>query len=84
MYGGGEVWLINAMKEFIRRGHNVTLICRPDAKILYYSKQNNIDIMTLKMRGDVDPFTIIKMAGILRRKKIDIILSLALISLVNM
>ncbi len=74
-YGGGEVWLINAMKEFIRRGHNVTLICRPRAKILHYAEQNNIDAMTIKMRGDVDPFTIIKMAGILRRKKIDIILT---------
>ena len=75
MYGGGEVWLITAMKEFIRRGHNVTLICRPDAKILHYAEQNNIDAMTLKMRGDVDPFTILKLIGILRKKKIDIILT---------
>jgi len=75
MYGGGEVWLITAMKEFIRRGHNVTLICRPDAKILHYAEQNNIDAITLKMRGDVDPFTILKLVGILRKKKIDIILT---------
>lgn len=75
IYGGGEVWMINAMKEFIRRGYNVNLICRPDAKILYYAEKNNIDVIKLKMRGDFDPITILNLIAILRKKKIDVILT---------
>lgn len=67
--------MITAMKEFICRGHQVTLICRPESKILQYAEQNDIDVIPLKMRGDFDPFTIIKLIRILRNKKINIILT---------
>jgi glycosyltransferase involved in cell wall biosynthesis len=75
MYGGAEAWMITAIKEFMSRGHQVTLICRPDAKILHYAKNINIEVITLKMRGDFDPITILKVARILKKKKIDFILT---------
>ncbi len=75
IYGGGEVWMINAMKELRDRNHNVTLVCNPDAQISYYAEQNNFALNKLKMSGDFDPFTIVKLVRILRENKIDIILT---------
>jgi hypothetical protein len=51
LYGGGEVWMITAMKELIRRNHKVSLICHPNAEISSYAEKNDIDVIKLKMRG---------------------------------
>ena len=75
MYGGGEVWMITAIKELIKRNHNVTLICRPDSRIAFFAEKNNINFIKMKIRGDLDPFVILKMISILRSKEIEIILT---------
>jgi len=75
IYGGGEVWMITAAKELIKRGHNLTIICKPGSLLKKYASKNNINVITLRIGGDVNPVTIFKLARIIRKNKIDIILT---------
>ncbi|RPI73800.1 MAG: glycosyltransferase family 1 protein [Ignavibacteriales bacterium] len=75
IYGGGEVWMITAAKELIKRGHSVTIVCRPASQLQKYALQNKIPVISLKIRGDIDPVTIIKLSRIITKKSINIILT---------
>ncbi|MDZ7260587.1 MAG: glycosyltransferase family 4 protein [candidate division KSB1 bacterium] len=73
MFGGGEVWLLTTMAELRRRGHRVTLICRPYTELAHRAQQQGFDLITLKMRGDFDPLIIFKVFRILKTKRIQLL-----------
>ncbi len=75
IYGGGEVWIITAAKELLKRGHNLTIICNPGSKLKKYAEKNNINVIPLRFGGDINPVTILKLARIINKNKIDIILT---------
>jgi glycosyltransferase involved in cell wall biosynthesis len=75
IYGGGEVWMITAAKELIKRGNNLTIICKPDSQLKKYADMNNINVIPLNIGGDINPNTIFKLARIISKNKIDIILT---------
>lgn len=75
IYGGGEVWMITAAKELIKRGHNLSIICKPDSQLKIFAEKNNISVIPLKIQGDLDPSTIKKLIRIIHEKKTDIILA---------
>jgi glycosyltransferase involved in cell wall biosynthesis len=75
IYGGGEVWMINTGKELIKRNHNLMIACRPGSQLKDHALKNNIKVLTQKIGGDINPFTIIRLVRIIYKNKIDIILT---------
>ena len=67
--------MVTALSELMKRGHRVGLVCRPDAKIISHARGKNIEVITLKFRGDLDPLSIYQMTRILRKRNINIILT---------
>ena len=75
LYGGGEVWMVTAAGELLRRGHDVTIVCRPDSDMLPYARRVGARVEALPIHGDFDPRTIIAMRRLLRRHHIEVILT---------
>lgn len=75
MYGGGEVWMVTALSELRRRGHRVTLVCRKEADMIPHAREQGIDVVPMRIRGDFDPVTIYQMAKLMRNRNIDIVLT---------
>lgn len=75
IYGGGEVWMITAMKEFIRKGYNVTLVCKNDADIIHHSIEAGIETIPTNISGDLNPVTIFKLYNIFRIKLINVVIA---------
>ncbi len=75
MYGGGEVWMVTAARELLRRGHHVWLMCRPDAELVLHAAKAAIPYIPIRIRGDFDPRTILKMKRFLQRQQIDVVLT---------
>jgi len=75
IYGGGEVWMLTVMRELAKRGYKVTLICKPEAEIIQQANESGIDVLPIRIAGDFDPFTISEIAGIYRKRKIDIVIA---------
>ncbi|MBN2012757.1 glycosyltransferase family 4 protein [candidate division KSB1 bacterium] len=75
MYGGGEVWMITAAKELVRRGHELTIVCRPDAAMRPYAEASDARVAPMTIRGDFYPGTILRTRQLLQEYNIDIILT---------
>lgn len=75
IYGGGEVWMITAMKEFIKRGYDVTLVCKNDAAIIHHSIEAGIETIPTNISGDLNPLTIFKLNNIFRKKQINVVIA---------
>jgi glycosyltransferase involved in cell wall biosynthesis len=75
VYGGGEVWMINSVNEFIKRGYNVTLVCKHESEILHHAKKSGIDVVPERIAGEGDPVTIFKLVYLLSNRKIDLIIT---------
>jgi glycosyltransferase involved in cell wall biosynthesis len=75
IYGGGEVWMITAMKEFIRKGYNVTFVCKNDAAIINHSIEAGIETIPINISGDLNPVTIFKLNNIFKKKSINIVIA---------
>lgn len=75
IYGGGEVWMITAMKEFIRKGYNVTLVCKNDADIIHHSIEVGIETIPINISGDLNPATLFKLYNLFRKKSINVVIA---------
>src|SRR5690606_34928930 len=75
IYGGGEVWMITAMKEFIKKGYSVTLVCKNESHIIKHSKRAGIETIPINISGDLNPFTILKLRKIFRKKEINVVIA---------
>lgn len=75
MFGGGEVWLFRTMKELGRRGHRVSLLCRPGAVLEHRARKMNFTVHTVKMGGDLDPLVIWKTYRILKKAAPDVVVT---------
>lgn len=75
IYGGGEVWMIIAMKEFIKKGYKVTLVCKNGSQIIKHSEQAGIEAIPINISGDLNPFTILKLRKIFRKKEINVVIA---------
>lgn len=75
IYGGGEVWMITAMKEFIKRGYGVTLVCKKNAAIIYHSIEAGIETIPINISGDLNPLTIFKLYDIFRKKQLNVVIA---------
>lgn len=73
MWGGGELWLMDIMGGLKERGHNVSLICRPNTELAANALARGFDVITLRVGGDFDPLVIWRARRIMREKNIDVI-----------
>jgi hypothetical protein len=75
MFGGGEVWMLRALREFQARGHQVWLCCRPCAEVGKRAMEQGIPVKTLSFFGDFDPVTIARLTWFMKRERIDVVLT---------
>lgn len=75
MFAGGEIWMLSTMQELRNRGHEITLLCRPDTELARRAQALNFNLLQLPIRGDFDPLTIFHISRFLKKNKIDIILT---------
>jgi glycosyltransferase involved in cell wall biosynthesis len=75
MFGGGEVWMLRTLKALAERHHQVFLLCRPHTELANRAQNQGIHVITLKVRGDFGPLTILRTALILKRNKIQVLLT---------
>lgn len=73
MWGGAEVWLMDVMHGLSRRGHEVTLVCRPGTILEKNARAEGFDVVAVAMRGDFDPDVVWKMMRLMRARHIDVI-----------
>lgn len=72
-WGGQEIRILSEINELKKKGHELYLISQYEAEILKHIPINSAKIFNTSMRFAVDPFAIIKIAGILKKEKINII-----------
>jgi len=72
-YGGQERRVLLECRGFKERGHYVALACKPESKIREWAKRFGIEVFTLPFRKALDIESILKLANILKEKKIEII-----------
>ena len=73
MWGGAEVWLMDVMHGLTRRGHAVTLVCRPGTILEKNARAEGLDVVPMAMRSDFDPAVIWRVARLMRARRIDVL-----------
>ena len=72
-YGGGEKWMIDASSGLVRRGHRVWLVGRPGSRFLAMASARGLDTEPLRFRGDFGPIAIVRLARLIRRRRVDLV-----------
>lgn len=75
IYAGGEVWMLSVMKEMVKRGFEVTLVCKPEAEIISHAKKEKIEVLPIRIAGDFDPISISQLVKVYKKRKIDIVIA---------
>jgi glycosyltransferase involved in cell wall biosynthesis len=75
MYGGGEVWMLRALRALRGRGHQVWLCCRPETELAKRAAAQGVPVKLLTFRGDFDPLTIARLAWFMKRERIEVVLT---------
>ena len=74
--GGVEIWATRLAAGLSERGHDVAFIVRRGAKWYPQLQADGVEVHAFPMRGDMDPRTVVPLAWLIRRKRVDIILTL--------
>lgn len=73
-YGGQERYLHRLMLEMRKRGHDVEMLCQPDAQISQYLRQDGFVVHTVLMRkGWCFWRNLVKVTRFLRKNRYDIV-----------
>ncbi|MCG3118941.1 MAG: N-acetyl-alpha-D-glucosaminyl L-malate synthase [bacterium] len=75
MFGGGEIWMLRALRALQERGHRVWLCCRPETEIGKRARAQNIPVEFVEFSGDFNPRTIFQLARLMRREQIEVVLT---------
>ena len=75
MWGGGEVWLLDAMRGLGRRGHRATLVCQPGGVLEDRARAAGLDVCPLSLRPDFDPLAVWRLRRLMRRRAVDVVLT---------
>lgn len=73
MWGGAEVWLMDVMHGLTRRGHEVTLACRPGTILEKNARAEGFGVEAVAMRSDFDPAVIARLARLMRARRIELV-----------
>ncbi len=74
--GGVELWADRLAGGLRARGHNVAFVVRRDSKLYPKFIADGAEVHAFPMRGDMDPRTVIPLARLIRRRRVDVILTL--------
>lgn len=70
-WGGGENWSLTAASGLASRGHEVTLLCRPDGELgRRASGSPGIAVEELDISWDIDPRAVLGALRVLRRRSV--------------
>jgi len=72
-WGGGEVSLTQIVNALKVRGHAVTVACRRGSALHLRMQNAAPDVVPLRFGGDIDPFTIGRIARLIARRSIDVV-----------
>jgi len=70
---GGEVCLANLARGLRARGHEVDCVVRPDSRLAAELPARGLPIVPLPLRDWYEPVTVARLAGWLRRERIDLV-----------
>lgn len=71
--GGAEVFVTELFASFSEMGAHIDVFCPSGRPFVEYAKQRGIEPITWKTLGKFDPVTIIRLASLMRRRRIDVI-----------
>ncbi len=74
-FGGGEKWVLSALKGLQRAGHTVYLGCRPGSILQMRAESAGIPVRRFNIISDVSIYNSLKIARFLRTADIDVVLS---------
>lgn len=73
-YGGQERYLHRLMVEMRKRGHDVEMLCQPDAELCHYLRQDGFVVHTVLMRkGWCFWLNLVKVTRFLRHHRYDVV-----------
>ncbi len=72
-WGGGEVSLTQVVESLRSRGHNVTVACRRGSSLHDRMKESTVNLVPIRFGGDIDPFTIVRLARLIAAGNIDVV-----------
>lgn len=75
-FGGYQNWISLIAPELARRGHQVTIVGRPNSEFIrrFRKQSTSVNIFELAISGDFNPFTISKLARQFKKENIDIVI----------
>jgi glycosyltransferase involved in cell wall biosynthesis len=71
-WSGGQVQALNLSRGLAERGHNVLIVCPPDAVMRVRAAAAGIECAAVPMRHDLDVLAIARLARIARRVRADV------------
>lgn len=72
-WGGQERRIVAEMAGLQARGHRLWLATRPHAAIAAKAREAGIEVLTLPFSGKLDPATILPLARLIRRERVDVV-----------
>ncbi|MCU0612600.1 MAG: glycosyltransferase family 4 protein [Candidatus Eisenbacteria bacterium] len=70
---GGEYWMTQVGAEFVRRGHRVTLVCRPSRPWATQARELGVAVYEHGLHGDINMNAIVRLALIMARQRVDVV-----------
>ncbi len=71
--GGGETWLLEAMRGLTERGHEVAMVLRQGGAFADRAEREGHSVLRLPMSSDFDPASVFRLASFLRRFRPDVV-----------
>lgn len=71
--GGGEIHLVELVKELASRGHFISLVVRPGSPIPSRLDNASVDVRAFRLRNAADMVSVWQIAQLVREREIDVI-----------
>ena len=72
-WGGQEMRIMRELVGLSRDSFRPLLVCQPDSQFAKKAEAQEIDTELVKMRGNIDPLSVIKFIRLYHRRKVDIV-----------
>lgn len=70
---GGEYWMTQVGGEFVRRGHKVTLVCRPSLPWAEQARDLGVTVYEHGLHGDINMNAVLRLGLIMLRQRVDLV-----------
>ena len=73
--GGGETWMVRMACHLVERGHQALVVARPKTVLLDQARKLGLAATPLWIAGDLNPILLWKLAALIRKHRIDIVIA---------